>query len=741
MMVTICFNFPGMPLKPIYVLYKNLIQITAMDKYKPVMIILLFTFCFLNCSRKESYNSWRNYRGDKGANCYSSLSRINKQNVNQLKLAWVFHTGDAREGNRSTIECNPLIVDRRIYVTSPLLKLYALDASTGEKIWMFDPVKDQKSIDVNRGLTWWEDGNDRRIFFPANDKLYAVDAGTGIPVTSFGNKGFVDLREGLDRDIDKIRVSTTSPGIIYKDLIIMGHSTSESEGAAPGYIRAYNVRSGKLVWSFHTIPHPGEFGYESWKDPDAWKKIGGANSWAGMALDEKRGIVYCPTGSSSPDFYGGNRLGQNLFANCLIALNAATGERIWHFQAVHHDLWDYDLPSTPNLITIKQDGKTIDAVAQITKMGHIFVFDRENGHPVFPIEERPVPESDIEGEETWPTQPFPLKPPPFVRQKYTGDDLPTISKESRDFAMEKLKTARNEGIFTPLTYNGTVVFPGFRGGGEWSGAAFDFETGILYVNANQIPNLVTIRKVEESETSAQTSFALGRRLYGAHCALCHGLERKGQEVFPSLIDVEERVSRQEMNRQMQFGQGLMPAFPQLNEKDREAIIEYISTADQNLGAGGNQGIKDTGAVQKRFRFVHSGYTQFLDEQGYPAVKPPWGTLNAIDMNRGEIVWQKPLGEFPELIARGIPPTGTQNFGGCLVTAGGLVFIGASADEKFRAFDKTNGEILWEYRLPFGGYATPASYEIDNKQYVVIAAGGGGKVGTRSGDVYIAFSLE
>ena len=707
-----------------------------MKNYTLLICLGIVCLSFYNCKRKDDFKNWENYRGDPGANCYSSLDQINRENVTDLEPAWIFHTGDAREENRSTIECNPIIVDNVIYLTSPQIKLYALDAATGREIWMFDPFSGSEAMDVNRGISYWKDGNDKRILFPVYDKLYAINAETGSPIETFGNNGSVDMREGLDITSDESYAVATTPGVIYKNSIIIGHKASEGEDAAPGHIRAFDVVTGALKWIFRTIPHPGDFGHETWKDPDAWKNTGGANAWAGLALDRERGIVYCPTGSAAPDFYGGNRKGQGLFADCLIALDAETGKRLWHFQAVHHNVWDYDLPSAPNLITVRIEGKKIDAVAQITKMGHIFVFDRENGDPVFPVEERPVPQSDIEGEETWPTQPFPLAPQPFVRQRYTDNDLPSISDEARNYAIRRLDSARNEGIFTPLSYQGSLIFPGFRGGGEWSGASFDFETGILYVNANEIPNLVSIKKVENNyEQESET----GKKLYDLNCALCHGLDRQGQEVFPSLINVGKRLDKKAIDSLIQNGKGEMPAFPQFNSEEREYMTHYLLGIEATSETGNEKERPDS--IPKRLRFASSGYSQFLDEQGYPAVKPPWGTLNAIDMNKGEILWQIPLGEFPELTDKGIPPTGTQNFGGSLVTKGGLVFIGASADEKFRAFDKKSGKILWEYKLPFGGYATPATYEVNNVQYVVIAAGGGGKVGTRSGDVYIAFKLS
>lgn len=430
-------------------------------------------------------------QGRSGSNCYSALNHINTDNVQQLQVAWTYHTKDSGDA----IQCNPIVMDGVIYLTSAALKVIALNAAEGDMIWKFDPFNDGKATGVNRGLTYWENGKNKRIFFTAGYELYALNAETGHIISDFGNNGKVDLRKGLDRDPEGIYVEATSPGIIYQDLLILGSRVSEGEGAAPGHVRAYDVYSGKEVWVFHTIPQPGEFGYDTW-EKDAWKKIGGANSWSGFSLDEKRGWVFFATGSCSPDFYGGDRKGQNLFANSVIALNAENGKRVWHYQIVHHDLWDYDLPTPPNLVIINHRGKKTDAVAQATKTGNIFVLDRETGKPLFPVEERQVPSSDIEGEQSWPTQPFPLKPVPFVRQKYTDNDITDISKEAHSYATNRIKHVRNEGIFTPPGLQGSMVFPGMRGGAEWNGACFDVETGLLYVNANEIPNIMSLKRVE-----------------------------------------------------------------------------------------------------------------------------------------------------------------------------------------------------------------------------------------------------
>ena len=688
---------------------------------------LIILFFLASCSKvSKEYKVWDTYRGGPESIAYSSLDRINKTNVKQLKVAWEYHTGDITEGARTAIQCNPIIANGMMYVTSPKLKLIALDPASGTEKWTFDPFKGREGFGVNRGVIYCENKLDKRIFYSAGSWLYAINADTGEPTSSFGDNGKIDLRVGLDRDPENISAGATSPGIIYEDILIQGVTVSESYEAAPGFIRGYDVLTGELIWTFRTIPQPDEFGYETW-EKDNYREVGGANVWTGFSLDKERGIVYAPTGSAAFDFYGGYRKGKNLYANSLIALDAKTGEKIWHHQLVHHDLWDYDLPAPPTLVTVKNNGREVDAVAQVTKMGMVFLFDRESGEPVFPIEERPVPQSTVPGEETWPTQPFPVKPPPFVRHKFTEEDFSNISEASYKFIKDFLKEANYGQIYTPPSLNGTVQFPGTRGGGEWGGPAFDPESGIMYVNANEVPMFIRLKRLGVSKDQALS----GAQLYQLNnCSMCHGPDRTGVGAFPSLLEISR--SPEEVISLLGTGKGQMPAFSNLTEEQKKNLTDYLfnPTAD-------NEEEPTLGDL----RYVHDGWNILADQDGYFGVKPPWGTLNAIDLNEGKILWKVPLGEYPELIEKGLPPTGTQNLGGPLVTKGGLIFIGATRDEKFRAFDKVTGEILWEYHLPAAGHATPSTYEVDGEQYIVIAAGGGGKVGTRSGDAYVAFKLK
>jgi quinoprotein glucose dehydrogenase len=678
---------------------------------------------------------WRTHGGDPGHRQHSALDQINRDNVKKLAVAWTYRTGDAAADNRTQIQCHPIIVGSVLYGTSPKLKVFALDAATGRELWVFDPFgagAAQTSLGVNRGVTYWEGGLDKRILVTAGQRLFALDAKTGKPVPTFGAGGSVSLLDGLDRDVTGLYVLSNTPGAIYKDLLILGTRVSEGPGAsAPGHIRAYDVRTGKIRWIFHTIPHPGELGYDTWPK-DAWTRIGGANAWSGISVDEKRGLVFLPTGSAAFDFWGGNRQGANLFADCELVLNAATGKRVWHYQLFHHDLWDRDLPAAPVLVTVKRDGKTVDAVAQITKSAQVFLFDRETGTPLFPIEERPVPPSDLEGEATWPTQPVPVKPPPFARQVLTEADLTERTPAAHAAVLERLRAVRTGQPFIPPSAQGTVIFPGFDGGGEWGGAAFDPDSGLLYVNANEMPWILTMVEIDRAKESGDA--AHGRVVYQQNCVACHGLEGKGdpQGQYPSLVGVDKKLTRDAVGSLIATGKGVMPSFGMLSERQRAQVVAYLFGDKPQPSAGEDP-------PDLTIPYTHTGYNRFLDPDGYPAVKPPWGTLNAIDLAKGEIVWKKVLGELPELTKQGLPPTGTENYGGPIVTAGGLLFIGATKDEKFRAFDKTTGAMLWEVSLPAGGYATPSTYSVGGKQYVVIAAGGG-KMGTKSGDAYVAYAL-
>ncbi len=675
---------------------------------------------------------WPVHGGDPGHRQYSSLRQIDATNVSRLQVAWTYHTGDARSDDRSQIQCNPIVVGSVLYATSAQLKAFALDAATGRPLWTFDPFAagaEQSALGVNRGVVYWKSGTDRRILFTAGQRLYGLDAATGKPIPSFGKSGSINLQDGLDRDVSGLYVLSNTPGAIYHDLLILGTRVAEGPGpAAPGHIRAYDVRTGAIRWIFHTIPHPGELGYETWPK-DAWQRMGGANAWSGISVDEARGLVFLPMGSASFDFWGGDRLGEDLFANCVLVLDAATGKRVWHYQLVHHDMWDRDPPAAPVLVTVDRDGRKLDAVAQVTKSGLVFLLDRETGAPLFPVEEVAAPPSDLMGESAWPTQPVPVKPPPFTRQLFTEAEATDLSPASREAVLQRLRQVRTGGRFIPPSKEGTVVFPGFDGGAEWGGSAFDPTSGRLYVNANEMPWILTMVDVVASDDQGA-----GGQLYRQYCASCHGIDRRGvpAQNVPPVLNLAPRLLKLDVEKIIGKGQGVMPSFGYLSETNRRALAAFL-LGDQ----AATPTIDDPETPVTPYTFT--GYNRFLDPEGYPAVKPPWGTLTSIDLSRGEIDWQVPLGEVPELTRRGIPPTGTQNYGGPVVTAGGVLFIGATNDERFRAIETKTGKVLWEASLPAGGYATPATYEVNGKQYVVIACGGG-KMETKSGDSYVAFAL-
>ncbi|MBL8232476.1 MAG: PQQ-binding-like beta-propeller repeat protein [Bryobacterales bacterium] len=675
-----------------------------------------------------SYRGWEMFGGGPENAHYSTLKQIHRGNVSKLKVAWTFDTGDVFQG--SEIQCNPVVVGGVLYASTPKLRLIALDAANGKQRWAFDPpLPENRRGRRNRGVAHWTDGKSSRIFFSAGNQLYSLDAATGRLDDGFGKAGIVDLREGLGRPAETLTVSSTTPGVVYKDLLILPTLVSEGLPSAPGDIRAFDVRTGKIRWTFRTIPHPGEFGHDTWP-AETWKHTGGANNWAGMVVDRKRGLLFAPTGSAAFDFYGADRHGDNLFANTLLCLNAETGQRVWHFQAVKHDVWDRDFPSAPVLVTVQRDGRRVDAVAQTTKSGHVFVFERETGKSLFPLETRNVPASPVDGELLAKTQVLPLAPPAFSRQRFTEDMVTRRTPEAHRIVLERFRKVRSGDQFEPPSLEGTIVFPGFDGGAEWGGAAFDPETGFFYVNSNEMPWI--LRLVPATASRGAVS---GRRLYNQRCAACHLEDFKGSPPnFPALLGLKDKYSLAQVKEILAKGVGRMPGFGTLGDSALEAISKYVLTGE-DVAARVN-----TAASRTDLRYAIDGYNKFLDPDGYPAVQPPWGMLTAINLNSGEFVWRRPFGEFPELAAKGMTNTGSENYGGGIVTAGGLFFIGATnLDKKFRVFDKLNGKLLWETTLPASGNATPAMYEVNGKQYVVIAAGGG-KSGAASGGSYVAFSL-
>jgi glucose dehydrogenase/cytochrome c553 len=768
----------------------------------------------------QAQAEWPAYGGQPAHDQYSPLSQINRGNVSRLRVAWTYDSGES-----GGLEASPIVVRGVLYSYTPSQKVIALDATTGKLLWTFD--SGINGTEPDRGLSWWTDGNDKRLFACVMNFLYALDPATGKPIQSFGENGRVDLRKGLRSDYTQQSIALTSPGVVYKDLIIVGGRNPETHPAPPGDIRAFDVRTGKIRWTFHTIPHPGEPGYNTWP-PNAWHNAGAANNWAGMSLDEKRGIVYVPTGSAVDDFYGADRAGDDLYADTLLALDAETGKLVWYFQGVHHDIWDRDFPSPPSLLTVIKGGKQIDAVAEPTKQGYLFVFDRVTGTPLFPIKEETVPASTVPGEVAARTQPRPVAPEPFARQVLSQEMLTNRTPEAHSYAVEQFNALRSDGRYVPLSVERrTIVFPGYDGGAEWGGAAVDVKTGVLYLNANEMastgqlsdepvadsqgariysylcegchgehregsppafPSLINVDKrmsdkdivatvrhgkgrmptfpmLEDAATmqalleflkssdSAPVPLAQGEQgkasegtqvssvpdndatknmsgaqVYSAHCASCHGFQREGRPPsIPALIGTDKRLSRGTIEAVIHSGRGAMPAFGHLPDKEISALVQYLEE------------IPDSVTTAPKYRFT--GYKKFLDQDGYPAISPPWGTLNAIDVNTGKYLWKIPLGEYPELAASGMNGTGSENYGGPLVTAGGLVFIGATVyDRKFRAFDSRTGTLLWEALLPYSGNATPVTYMLNGKQYVVISAGGGKDRKSHSGGEYVAFSL-
>ncbi|MFP5235325.1 MAG: c-type cytochrome [Acidobacteriota bacterium] len=781
-----------------------------------------FALAILVSAASSQSADWPAYNGGLDGDHYSRLTQIDRSNVQSLRAAWTWDAGE-----KGGLQTNPLIIGRSLYAFTPSLKVVSLDAATGKLQWTFDSSLDADASGLgfsqpSRGLSWWTDGHQRRLFAGIMNFLYCLDPETGKPIRSFGENGRIDLRKGLRDPYERQSIALTTPGVVYKDLIIVGGREPETHPAPPGDIRAFDVRTGKLRWVFHTIPHPGESGYETWPK-DAWQNAGSANNWAGMTLDAKRGVIYIPTGSAVMDFYGGDRVGNDLYANCELALDANTGKLLWYFQGVHHDIWDRDFPSPPALFTLQRNGERVDALAQTTKQGWLYLFDRTSGKPLYPVTERAYPASSVPGEVTAKTQPLPAYPEPFARQRLTEDMLTTRTPAAHAWAVKAFHDIRSDGQFAPFSLDKqTVVFPGFDGGAEWGGPAIDPTTNVLYVNANEMPWTGGLAPAEKTGSP-------GENIYRNQCAVCHGLDRAGSPpAFPSLVGITRRMPEERIVKTIRGGTGRMPGFPNLNsgavadllaylrmDKDgvsssekKEMASDAIAPAPKphqedvagrkvymqwcadchgdkrqglwpvpaliglnkrltaaQLTAIIHNGTKRMPAVngisdpqvatlmrylgvdqaehndEPADRYIFTGYRKFLDPDGYPAVQPPWGTLSAIDLNTGKYLWKISLGEFPELAAKGREPTGSENYGGPIVTAGGLLFIGATDhDRKFRAFDSGTGKLLWQTTLPYLGNATPATYMIDGKQYVVIACSGARDPKTPQGSAYVAFAL-
>ncbi|GAA4445977.1 hypothetical protein GCM10023091_38330 [Ravibacter arvi] len=689
-------------------------------------ILIAGHFLVYACTRKQNPKDWPEYLGGPERSHFSALDQITKENIKDLEVAWVYNSGDS-----GVWQCNPIVIDGTLYSLTAASEAFALEAATGKEKWRFAP-SEKKNFLKNRGVAFWQKDDDKRILFSYDEWLYALNAETGEVIRTFGEDGKVSLRTGLGENGKGKYLMSRTPGTIFEDLIIMPTVMMEEAGAAPGFLQAFHVKTGELAWVFHTIPRKGEFGADTWpEDVHTKGVVGAANNWTGMTVDYKRGMIYVPTGSAAPDFFGGSRKGQNLFANTLLALDARTGKRKWHYQIIRHDIWDMDLPSPPNLMTIRKDGREREVVVQQTKKGYIFVFDRDTGEPVFPVEEVKVPASPIAEEEAWPTQPIPKLPLPIARQEILESDL-NIHSPDYD-SLKKVYHSYRKGKYLPVGEVPTMVTPGLMGGAEWGGAAVDSD-GMLYVNSNEVPWILTLRPTSEGEAQ----FSGGERVYRNTCSTCHGPDRLGNPAsgFPSLVSVKEKLSHDDLANLISRGRGMMPGFPQLSASDKKALIGFLF-GEKEEGSGEDP---IHGQTSPADAWTFKGYTKFLDREGRPGILPPWGRFTAIDMNTGQQKWQVPLGEIPSYKARGIPNSGTENYGGPILTASGILFIAATEDAKFRAFDKENGALLWETDVPAPAFSTPSTFEVNGAQYVVLSCGGT-TLGTKKGDALVAFKLK
>jgi quinoprotein glucose dehydrogenase len=692
--------------------------------------------------KRETYLTWQRSHGDNGGTRFSALNQINRQNVTKLQVAWTYHSKDGS----NNIQCNPIIVNGVMFAPTPGKFIVAVSAETGAELWRFKP----EGKPAFRGLIYWPGGRTEtgsagvapansvatnvasrrrdagapsgdssaaraRVMFCAGKFLYALNPKTGQPIADFGDRGKTLLPGRAQGDFG---AATAGPTIFERIIVVPGFEKD---------VWGFNVVTGKQLWTFHTVPQPGEFGYDTWDGTVSY----GANCWSGMALDEVRGIAYVTTGSPKDNFIGVNHRGDNLFANCVIALDARTGKRLWHFQEIRHDIWDLDIPAPPNLATITRDGKRVDVVTACTKIGNTLLLDRVTGKPIFPFRLRRAPTSDLRGEVTSPYQPDPELPERFSKMEYTAADLTDRTDEAADYALTRFKSAHT-GFFRPCSEGRPNLFLGVDGGAEWTGACVDPDMGRLYVSANHMGWNISVFRDDDPRDDPNAPKTRGQIIFEITCAQCHGTNRLGLGMAPPLRGLRHRLTDEAVTNQIRTGKNAMPAQPQLSDEEVQAVVDYLMLRDRPLPPAPPK--------SERPVYSYSGYPKFYDHEGYPANKPPWGTLNCIDLNTGKLMWKVPLGEYPELTAEGVPKTGTENYGGAIVTAGGLVFCAGTRDHKIRAFDKDSGAELWSAKLPWVGNAPPATYEVNGRQFVVIAATGGNKLGTPYGDAYVAFAL-
>jgi quinoprotein glucose dehydrogenase len=658
----------------------------------------------------DALRTWTVSHGDAGSRRYSALGQINRSNVKQLREAWTYHSNDGR-GN---IQCNPIVADGVMFAPTPGRAIVAVDATKGKELWRFqlEPVTRPGLEDApaRRGLVYWSGDatHSARIVFACGNFVYALDPKSGHPIASFGTNGRTPLPTG-----------GTVAGVIWKNTFITS--------GLWGDIFAYDLGSGALRWRFHTIPHAGEFGADTWRGTVR----DGAHPWGGLSLDEERGILFAAIGAARPDFIGVDRLGDNLYSDCVLALDANSGRRLWHFQNVRHDIWDLDNPAPPNLVTITRDGRKVDVVAAVTKVGDTLLLDRMSGKPIFPFRLRRAPTSTLPGEITAPYQPDPELPEWLSRPEFKLEDITTRTAAAHDFVLKQVERS-TYGWFSPPAEARPMLYHSSRGGAEWPGACVDVPTGRLYISSNNLISVATVFRSDELERDPAYPASAGELFYQQNCAGCHGVNRQGVGAVSTLVGLRHRMTDAEVVALLKTGKSPMPPAPAMTDEMQRGLLDFLMRRNQPPSR------RSTRENERTYFAV--GYRFLNDEQGYPGSKAPWGLLNCLDLNTGKFLWRVPLGEYAELTAQGVPKTGTENFGGPMVTAGGLVFCGGTRDEKLRAFDKDTGEELWSAKLPWGGYAPPATYEVNGRQYVVITATGGGKVGTATGDAWVAFAL-